>query len=158
MIAEISTLKRVCCEPLERIENYSEAINDSMHMWHLHHKLGLNHTIKELQENDMYLHRPANELIFLNSCREGEDVYMSHAGVHSRGKRALQAEFEYQSMLDRMGREQCRDNSIISNKMAFESWVQSYLVADRIKTRMDNEMLSAATGLSQKFISDLLDE
>ena len=24
MIAEISTLKRVCCEPLERIENYAE--------------------------------------------------------------------------------------------------------------------------------------
>ena len=41
--------------------------------------------------------------------------------------------------------------------MAFEGWVESYLISERIKSRMDNEMLSAATGLSEKFISDLID-
>ena len=158
MIGEIARLQQICNEPLNLIENFDQAINDSQHMWHLHHKLGLNHTIKELQEANMYRHRPANELVFLCAAAPGEDVYLSHAGAHSNAKRNLDAEFEYKSMLDRMSREQCKENTIIANKMAFEGWIESFLVSERLKTRMDNEMLSAATGLSETFISELLDE
>ena len=158
MIGEIPRLQQICCDPLDQVENFDEAINDSKHMWHLHHKLGLNHTVDELKSASMYMHRPAKELIFLCAAAPGEDVYLSHAGIHRDAKRCLKAEFEYQSMLDRMNREQCKDNTIIANKMAFESWIESYLVADRIKTRMDYEMMSAMTGLTETFIRDLLEQ
>lgn len=157
MIGEIARLQQICKDPINQVENFTEAINDSKHMWHLHHKLGLNHTIAELQQADLYRHRPATELIFLCAAAPGEDVYLSHAGAHRDAKANLQAEFEYKCMLDQMGREQCKENSIIGNKMAFESWIESFLVSERIKTRMDNEMLSAATGLTEKFIEELLD-
>ncbi len=157
MIGEIARLKYICSDPLDQVENYLEAINDSKHMWHLHHKLGLNHSIAELQEADMYRHRPASELVFLCGAAPGEDVYLSHRTTHNDAKICIKAEFEYKAMLDRMNREQCKDNDIICNKMTFESWIESFLVSEKIRFRYDNEMLSAATGISEAFINSLLD-
>lgn len=161
MIAEIAKIKQVCKDPIENIENFEEAINDSRHMWHLHHKLGLSNSVEELKKNDMYFHRPANELMFVSAANPGEDAYVdmatSHHNLHATAKDCIKAGFEYKCLLDKLGREQCKDNDIICNHMAFESWVESYLVSERIKSRMDSEMLSAATGLTQKFIDGILE-
>jgi hypothetical protein len=162
MIADIAKIKQVCCEPIEKIANFVEAINDSRHMWHLHHKLGLSNTVAELKKNDLYFHRPANELEFILAANPGEDAYIdmatSHHNLHATAKDCIKAGFEYKCLLDKLGREQCKDNDIIGNRVAFESWVTSYIVSERIKSRMDSEMLSAATGLTQKFIEDILNE
>ena len=60
------TVKSFCCEDISLIENYNKAIN-SNEMWDCHHKLEieLNKSVKELKDLNLYLNRPANELIFL---------------------------------------------------------------------------------------------
>lgn len=105
MIGEIARLQQICSDPINQVENFTEAINDSKHMWHLHHKLGLNHSVEELQQADMYRHRPASELVFLCGAAPGEDVYLSHRTAHNDAKICIEAEFEYKAMLDRMNRE-----------------------------------------------------
>lgn len=60
------SVKSFCCEDISLIENYDKAIN-SNEMWDCHHKLEieLNKSVKELKDLNLYLNRPANELIFL---------------------------------------------------------------------------------------------
>lgn len=158
MIAEISTLKRVCTD-FTKVENYIKAINDDKHMWHLHHKLGLNHSIQELKDNNLYYHRPPEELEFLPSVVKGEDMYQGiacHSKTHKDAKTMIEASFEYQSFINELSRKQCDENKIIRNKLQFESWVEAYLVSERIKTRLDNEGLELQTGLDKDFIEELI--
>ena len=60
------SVKSFCCEDISLIENYDKGIN-SNEMWDCHHKLEieLNKSVKELKDLNLYLNRPANELIFL---------------------------------------------------------------------------------------------
>lgn len=64
----INKIKEFCCEDISLIENYDVAIS-SEEKYHCHHRLEIQNTIvtsrKTLIENNMYYHRPANELIFL---------------------------------------------------------------------------------------------
>ena len=65
MICE-RTVKNFCCEDISLIENYERAIN-SPERWDCHHRLEteLGLSRQELKDLNLYLNRPANELIFL---------------------------------------------------------------------------------------------
>lgn len=69
-------LKKYCCEELNNIENYQNAINEP-ELYDLHHKLGLQHTRKELLELNLYYNRHASELIFL--------THSEHTKIHMDG-------------------------------------------------------------------------
>ena len=58
--------KKFCCEDISLIENYNEAVK-SKEMYDIHHRLGteLSKSRQELKDLNLYLNRPANELIFL---------------------------------------------------------------------------------------------
>lgn len=63
--------KRYCCEDISLIENYQEAIADQTRMWDVHHLRECDDegktifTCKQLIEMNLYLKRPASELIFV---------------------------------------------------------------------------------------------
>lgn len=63
--------KRYCSEDLALIENYHEAISDHNKMWDVHHRRECDEngrtlfTKKQLIENNLYLNRPASELMFV---------------------------------------------------------------------------------------------
>lgn len=162
MIAEIQSIKRVCNGDFTKVANYKEAISDNCHMWHLHHKLGLNHTVRELKDNNLYYHRPPEELEFLPSEYIGMiDTYDSIKGhylAHADAKRRIDSEFEFTSFINELSRKQCKDNQIIDNKLRFESWIQSVIEYEQIKNRLDIDGLNVHTGLSRKFLEELLDE
>lgn len=61
---------KYCCDDISNIENYDKAIADKEHIWHCHHRFETNCPLllmskEELQEQDLYYNRPADELIFL---------------------------------------------------------------------------------------------
>lgn len=61
-----------CSEPYENIENYEEAMTDSEHLWHCHHRReidddGTTHSVDELKSRGLYYNRPAAELVFLRN-------------------------------------------------------------------------------------------
>ena len=63
--------KRYCSEDISLIENYQEAISDEEKMWDIHHRSECDSegrilfTKKQLKEMNLYLNRPASELIFV---------------------------------------------------------------------------------------------
>lgn len=65
MISKV--VKNYCNTDIRFIENYEKAIKDKSQTWDCHHKLEitLNCGMKELMEKNLYLNRPATELIFL---------------------------------------------------------------------------------------------
>ena len=67
MISE-RMVKKYCCEQIENIENYEEAIQ-SKELYVCHHKneIDMNMKAYELQKLGLYWKRPANELIFLSN-------------------------------------------------------------------------------------------
>lgn len=66
-----------CSEDISKIENYEQAMQDTSHIWHCHHKRGLDEDLRAISE---YYNRPAAELIFLP---EGY-----HHKLHNSGKYA----------------------------------------------------------------------
>ena len=162
MIAEIKTIKQICNGDFTKVLNYHKAINDNRHMWHLHHKLGLNHTIKELKDNNLYYHRPPEELEFLpgeyTSIIDTYDSIKTHRTQHADAKRRIESEFEFISFVNDMSRKQCKDNQIIDNRLQFESWILSVIQYEQIKNRLDIDGLNVHTGLAKKFLEELLDE
>lgn len=62
--------KKFCCEDISLIENYNEA-KESDKMWHCHHRREISDgkiiSKGELISLNLYYHRPASELIFLES-------------------------------------------------------------------------------------------
>lgn len=74
---DLKYYKRYYCKDIENVENYEKAKADNFIGWHCHHRLEthtsdgerrkVDITRKELIALDMYLNRPAEELIFLTS-------------------------------------------------------------------------------------------
>ena len=70
MIQE-SNAKKYCCEDISLIENYHQAIADKEKTWDIHHRRECDDegrtlfTHKHLIEMNLYLNRPASELIFV---------------------------------------------------------------------------------------------
>lgn len=77
-------IKVYCSEPLERIENYEEAVNDKDHKWECHHRLEIQGQFRNSKELlircGMYWHVPASQLIFLRSDE--------HRKLHHNGRTA----------------------------------------------------------------------
>ena len=63
--------KRYCSADLSLIENYSQAISDEERIWEIHHRKESDEngrtlfTKKQLVEMNLYVNRPASELIFV---------------------------------------------------------------------------------------------
>lgn len=63
--------KRFCSEDIALIENYQDAIADEERMWEIHHRRECDSegrtlfTVKQLKEKNLYLKRPASELVFV---------------------------------------------------------------------------------------------
>lgn len=63
--------KSYCSEDIYLIENYHEAISDQKKTWDVHHRRECDEngrtlfTKKQLVENNLYVNRPASELIFV---------------------------------------------------------------------------------------------
>lgn len=88
MIVGINVLKQYC-KDYTKIENYEEAINDKVQIWHCHHRLETHFSdgtlrprnarllMKELKALDMYYNRPPEELIFMKQ--------VEHLKLHSKG-------------------------------------------------------------------------
>ena len=66
--------KSYCSEDIALIENYHEAIADEEKMWEIHHRRECDEngrtlfTKKQLLEMNLYLNRPASELIFVTKA------------------------------------------------------------------------------------------
>ena len=81
--AKLEYLKNYCSEPLELIENYQQAEADGFEGWCIHHRLeiqpdGTRVSAQELNDKNLYFHRPANELVFMR-CGE-------HMTLHNKGE------------------------------------------------------------------------
>ena len=91
-------MKRYCSEPIENIENYDKAVNDSDNLWDCHHRLEVQGQFRNsaelLKRCRMYWHVPASQLIFL---REDE-----HRRLHLTGK-SLSSELKDKISKSRMG-------------------------------------------------------
>ena len=63
--------KRYCSEDISLIDNYHQAIADQTKMWDIHHRRECDEngrtlfTHRQLKEMNLYLNRPASELIFV---------------------------------------------------------------------------------------------
>ena len=77
-----------CKENIALIENYNEAIN-SDEQYDCHHKLEteLNVSAQYLIDNDLYLNRPASELIFMPHS-EHVSLHYKHGLIGWKGKSA----------------------------------------------------------------------
>lgn len=83
-----NTIKDYCIEDPSLIENYNEAIN-SKEKYDCHHRLEteLNVSAQYLKDNNLYLNRPASELIFLPH-REHVSLHNKHGLIGFKGKTA----------------------------------------------------------------------
>jgi hypothetical protein len=85
-IGNMKTYLSFCkSDEYELIENYEQAKADNFKGWDCHHRLelhpdcSLRFTRKSLQKLDLYLNRPASELIFL--------THSEHARIHNISKK-----------------------------------------------------------------------
>lgn len=73
--------KKFCSEPIERIENYAQAMADNTQTWCCHHRGEIlscgRYLMKTLKEFGLYYHRPASELIFMTD--------FEHRSLHTKG-------------------------------------------------------------------------
>ena len=76
----INNAQEYCKEDISLIENYKQALEDTTQTWHCHHRLetDLNVPQQYLIDNDLYINRPASELIFLTKSE--------HSKLHKIGK------------------------------------------------------------------------
>lgn len=74
------TIEQYCKDPIEWIENYEEAVNDTEQTWHCHHRYEIEYHLSkiELQAMDFYFNRPFDELIFLTQ--------KDHVSLHNKGR------------------------------------------------------------------------
>lgn len=80
------SINNYCKEDISLIENYNEAIN-SPEQYDCHHRLEteLNVSAQYLKDNDLYLNRPASELIFLPHTKH-VSLHYAHGLVGWKGK------------------------------------------------------------------------
>lgn len=75
---------KYCKGEIDRIENYSKAVEDKTQIWHCHHRLeimpfsGKRASVKYLVEQGLYLKQPPEALIYLTS--------KDHNSLHHKGK------------------------------------------------------------------------
>lgn len=83
----LTYVKKYCKDPIERIENYQEAVNDQNKTWHCHHIYELEYNLSkiELQAMGFYFNRPFHELIFLTPKEHNKLHHIGKVG-HRRGK------------------------------------------------------------------------
>lgn len=83
--------RRFCCEPLENVENYHEAVSDPTTVWTLHHRdeirtlpsgMVVRRSMRELMEMGRYYDCPANELIFM---RTSDHIKLHRSGFKRPG-------------------------------------------------------------------------
>lgn len=81
-------VRNYCKEDISLIENYNEAINSDK-QYDCHHRLetDLNVSAQYLIDNDLYLNRPASELIFLQHD-EHVSLHYRHGLIGWKGKTA----------------------------------------------------------------------
>ena len=80
--SKLNHWKKYCCEPLELVENYQQALAENFKGWCMHHRReiqpdGTRMSVQELIDQNLYFHRPASELVFMR--RE------EHSFLHSTG-------------------------------------------------------------------------
>ena len=96
--------KCYCCEDISLIENYHKAVWDPYEKWEIHHRRECDDegrtlfTKKELIEMNLYLNRPASELMFVTRsmhmkmhremCRKGGKIWGKIYGKISGGSEA----------------------------------------------------------------------
>ena len=104
MIKE-NNAKRFCSEDISLIENYHQAISDKEKTWDVHHRRECDdegrtlYTKKQLIEMNLYLNRPASELIFVTRsmhskihremCGKGGKIGGKKTGVINGKKRSI---------------------------------------------------------------------
>ena len=73
--------KIYCRDDISLIENYEQAINDTINVWDCHHRLEIHsdyrNSKKELKMMNLYENRPAAELIFLK-INEHRKLHRGH--------------------------------------------------------------------------------
>ena len=103
----INKIKEFCCEDISLIENYDVAIS-SEEKYHCHHRFGIVSSKKTLIENNMYYHRPANELIFLTESE--------HRKLHSNNMLEEQRKRISDSLIGHSTSEETRQKISKANK------------------------------------------
>ena len=75
--------KKYCCEDIENIQNYEEAINDKDY-WCCHHILEINADLskEQLKEQNLWYDRPAQELMFIH--------HIEHKNLHAIHNRVME--------------------------------------------------------------------
>lgn len=86
---QIKRFRRYCREPIENIDGYREAVS-SKEPYDCHHRNEDNFTQEELISMDMYYHRPASELEFIErSMHRGSTKLHKHKEYTHHGPRCL---------------------------------------------------------------------
>ena len=82
MIRKDKHIESYCCEPIENIEGYEEAVADKTQIYHCHHRLEVQGPFRNSRELlikcGMYYDRPASELVFLSRS--------AHFSLHKKGR------------------------------------------------------------------------
>lgn len=81
-------VNKFCKDDLSLIENYDKAINDNINVWDCHHRLetDLNVSQQYLISNNLYLNRPATELIFLTRTEHRKLHGYQYRGTYNLSK------------------------------------------------------------------------
>ena len=71
-----------CNDDITQIENYELAINDNTQTWECHYRRETDEglSVKQLVEQNLYFHRPTNELIFLTKAE--------HTRLHNHNRQS----------------------------------------------------------------------
>lgn len=93
-------IKDYCNEDISLIENYDLALSDKDNIWQCHHRLETHDengnlretqlTIADLKSANLYLKRPASELIFLTQT-EHKSLHSSNRRYSEETKRKMSA-------------------------------------------------------------------
>lgn len=82
----LSSVELYCEGDFTKIENFSVALNDIAQTWEIHHRKETeeNKSRKELIEQGLYYHRPADELIFLTKAEHSRRHAIAKTGLNHR--------------------------------------------------------------------------
>lgn len=78
-------VRKYCKGNITKIENYDEAMSDTLQVWHCHHKFGLTKSAEELQRDNAYFDCVPEELIFLRGGKHSS-LHATHRSAKTRKK------------------------------------------------------------------------
>lgn len=83
----VNNVYNYCKEDISLIENYKQATEDKIQYWDCHHRLETDKNLSRqyLIDNDLYLNRPASELIFL--------THTDHMSLHQNNRKFLEGNY-----------------------------------------------------------------